>query len=156
MPCTASVCKSTPRSRAELADLRDGLDRADLVVGEHHDTRMVLSVMAFFTSSGSTRPSLVDVEVGDLEALFSRRLQVSSTALCSITVVMMWLPFSRRTRHALEREVVALGGAGGEDDLLRVLRADEERDLLAGDASTASSAVQPKAWLRLAALPNFS
>jgi hypothetical protein len=31
---------------AERADLGDGLDRADLVVGEHHRHRMVLSVMA--------------------------------------------------------------------------------------------------------------
>jgi hypothetical protein len=60
------------------------------------ETRMVLSVMAARRRSGSTT-ALVDVEVGDLEALLLQALAGVEHALCSIFVVMMWLPFSRRT-----------------------------------------------------------
>ena len=45
---------------------------------------------------------------------------MSSTALCSVAAVTMWSPRSRDTPgDALHREVVALGGAAGEDDLAR-------------------------------------
>jgi hypothetical protein len=54
---------------------------------------------------------------------------------------------------ALDGQVVALGGAGGEDDLLGG-GADQLGNLLAR-VSTACSASQPKEWLRLAALPNL-
>ena len=53
--------------------------------------------------------------------------------------------------HALEGEVVALGGAAGEDDLAALAPISPATCSRAG--STASSASRPKAWCRLAALP---
>ena len=58
-------------------------------------TRIVLSVIAAATSSTETRPSGWTGRYVTLQPFFSSRLQVSSTALCSVTWVMMWLPFSR-------------------------------------------------------------
>ena len=83
------------RSLAHRADLGDRLDHADLVVGGHDrdEDRLVgdgrLAVVQIDQAVGLRR------QIGDLEAVAApARLQVSSTALCSVCAVMMWLPLS--------------------------------------------------------------
>jgi hypothetical protein len=101
----------------DLADLLEGWTVPISLLASITLTRMVLSVMAFFTSSGSTRP-LVDAEVGDLEALLLEALARVEDGLVLghrrddvVALVLVELG------HTLEGEVVALGGAAREDDL---------------------------------------
>ncbi len=77
------------------------------------------------------------------------------TALCSVTSVMMWLPFSRymwaapliaRLFDSVAPLVKTISFAVAPISAATCLRA----------TSTASSACHPKEWLRLAALPNRS
>ena len=115
-------------------------------------TRIVLSVIAAVTISGVTMPSFCGRQVRDLEALALEALAGVEHALVlgldGDDVVALLLVEAGR---ALDREVVRLGRARGQDDLLAVA-ADQRRDLLRA-CSTAASAVQPNTWLRLAALP---
>jgi hypothetical protein len=83
---------------------------------------------------------------------FSSFLHVSMTALCSVTHVMMWFPFSRyisatpliaRLFDSVAPLVKMISFGLAPIRSATCLRA----------VSTASSAAQPKAWLRLAALP---
>ena len=93
--CTPSVWKSTPRSRHSFADLRDRLNDADFIVREHDRDQHRLLVDGGLRSSRSIRPSAFTGKYVTRRPDFSRCLHVSSTALCSVTAVMMWLPFSR-------------------------------------------------------------
>ena len=120
------------------------------------EMRMVLSVMACRTSSGLTKPVLSTGRYVTLMPRFvSRAFAVSRTARCSVRPVMIWSPFSRyiSTTPLSARlsdsvaplvKTISLGSAW-------INRASCFRAF-----STASSASHPKAWLRLAALPNFS
>ena len=83
------------------------------------DTRIVLSVIAARTASGSTRPSLSDRQVGDLEALalealagVEHRLVLGLRGDDVVALLLVELG------GALDREVVRLGRARGPDDLL--------------------------------------
>ena len=85
---------------------------------------------------------------------FSRRLQVSRIALCSVAAVMMWLPFSAyisatplsaRLFDSVAPLVKTISFAVAPIRLATCLRA----------FSVASSASQPKLWLRLAELPKM-
>ncbi len=86
---------------------------------------------------------------------FSRCLQVSSTALCSVTAVMMWLPFSRYISATPLIARLSLSVAP-EVKMISFAVAPISFAIRSRDSSTASSATHPKGWLRLAALPNFS
>ena len=128
----ASVWNSTPRSRGRCAPIsRTGCNTPISLLAYMTLTRMVLSVMAARSASRSSRPSRCTGRKVTLEAVLSRRLQVSSTALCSVAAVMMWLPLlGVHLGHALDGQVVGLRGAAGEDDFLGG-RADQLGDLLA-------------------------
>ena len=155
--CTASQWNSTPRSRAHQADLATGCSTP-------------ISLLAAITEIenrlvGDRRAQCLPghqavgthAEVGHGEAVSSAGcLQVSRTALCSVASVMMWSPFGLQgAGDALDGEVVGLGGAAGEDDLFRARRPMSAATCRRA-ASTASSAFQPKACVRLAALPKCS
>ena len=85
---TASLWKSTPRFFADGAQLGDGLNGADLIVGVHdaHERRVL--AQGGLQLGGADEPVLVHIEIGDLKALLSRALIVCSTAWCSNFVVI--------------------------------------------------------------------
>ncbi len=94
MPCTASEWNKTARSRVIFPISSSGCTVPISLFASITLTRIVFSVMAFFTSAGSTRPSFATPRYVTSYPCLSRRLQVSRIALCSVTVVMMWLPLS--------------------------------------------------------------
>jgi hypothetical protein len=119
----------------DRADLGDRLHGADLVVGEHHrdEDRLVGDGSAdVFRVDHAVR---VDRQVGDLVALLLEALAGVEHGLVLdlrrddvVALVLVELC------HALDGEVVRLGGARGEDDLLRVLGAEQRRQALTRDA----------------------
>ncbi len=118
-------------------------------------TRIVLSVIAARNWSRSMSPSFFTGRYVTRKPSFSRRLQVSMTALCSVTAVMMWSPFSRyidaapliaRLSDSVAPLVKTISFALAPMRSATCLR----------PCSTASSASQPYLWLRLAALPKRS
>lgn len=115
-----------------LADLRDGLHRADLVVGEHHADQDGLVGDGLADVVRVDQALAVHLQVGDLVALFLEALAGVEHGLVLDhrgDEVVALVPI--KLGHALEGHVVALGRAGGEHDLFRVLRADKGGDLLA-------------------------
>ena len=120
------------------------------------EMRIVLSVMAFRTSSGLTIPNLsTERYVAVALPLPSNDLTVSSTARCSVDAVIIWSPFSlyisstpliARLSDSVAPLVKTISFGSALISLAICFRA----------LSTASSAAHPKAWLRLAAFPNFS
>ena len=119
-------------------------------------TRIVLSVIAARMASGSTRAFFIDVEVGHLEALALEALAAVEhglvLGLASDDVVALLFV---EVGHTLESEVVTLGRAGGEDDLLAAPGADELRDGAARFFDLLLDA--PTKWMvALAALPKCS
>ena len=118
--CTASVWTSTPRSCAIGRDLRHRLQHANLVVRGHDADEDRASVMAPRSASRSTSPSRPTPRYVTPKPSAVRCLQLSRTALCSVATRddVAALVF-QRVRHALDREVVRLGRAAGEDDLFR-------------------------------------
>ena len=95
-PCTASLWKSTPRSRVILPISASGWIVPISLLANMIVTRTVLSVIALRTSSGSTRPYWSTGRyVTVARPLRSSARQVSRIALCSVTCVMTWLPLSR-------------------------------------------------------------
>ena len=98
------------------------------------DTRIVLSVIALRSASGSTTPiASTGRYVTWASPCFSSRRQGSSTARCSVTVgddVVPLLPV--HLHDALDRQVVGLGPSRGPDELLGIARADQPGQLLAG------------------------
>src|SRR5438128_1282864 len=113
------------------------------------------SQAARFRSSRSISPSFCTGRYVTRYPYFSRRWQASSTALCSVTAVMMWLPFSLYISATPLMARLSLSVAP-EVNMISFAVAPISLAMLSRDCSTAASATHPKAWLRLAALPNFS
>ncbi len=116
---------------ADLADLGQRLDHADLVVHRHHRHDAGVRADRGLQLLEVDEAVLLDRQIGDLEAF---QLQVAAGIQHALMlghhgddVVLLALV---EMRDALEREVVRFGRAGGEDDLLLV-RADDRRDLSA-------------------------
>src|SRR5450432_2908508 len=93
-PCTASMWKSAPRSLTTAPISSTGFTVPISLLASMIETRIVLSVMAARTDSAVTHPSAATGRYVTVKPSFSRRLQVSRTALCSVWAVMMWLPRS--------------------------------------------------------------
>src|SRR2546427_7725481 len=120
------------------------------------EMRIVLSVIASRIASSSTKPSVRTGTYVISKPCRSRRLQTSRLARCSMTVVTMWLPFSRyisttpfiaRLIDSVPPEVKTTSlGSRAPMILASCSRA----------RSTPASASQPNERLRLAAWPNFS
>ena len=115
-----------------LAELGDGLDRADLVVRQHHGdkdglVRDRLAQLLRGDPAELVRRQVVDLETLPLEPLggIQRRLVLGADRDDVIALFLVELS------GALQGQVDALGGARGEDQLLLVA-ADQRRDLLAG------------------------
>ena len=116
---------------ADGADLRDRLHGPDLVVREHdRDQDRLLGDRVPNLLRGDAAV-LIDVEVRDAEALSLQPLAGVEHRLvlgARGDDVVALLPVE--LGHALDGEVVRLGRAGGEDDLL-LASADQAGDLLA-------------------------
>mgnify|MGYP001792476501 CR=1 FL=1 len=93
--CTASVWNNTPRSRAILPISAIGCRTPTSLFAAMMLIRIVRSVMAARSRSRSTRPSRFTGRYVTSKPSFSRCLHVSMTALCSVTTVIRWFPFSR-------------------------------------------------------------
>ena len=153
--CTPSEAKIIPCSLAIFPISCIGFTAPISLLAYMIAIRIVVGRIALRTSSGSTRPSLPTGRYVTSNPCFSRFLQVSSTALCSIAWVMMWLPFSRyisatpliiRLSDSVAPLVKMISFAVAPISEATCWRA----------FSTASSPAQPNEWLRLAAFPNFS
>ena len=136
-PCptawTASVWKRTPFSLQSLPIALIGWRVPISLLAAMIETRIVLSVIASRTCLGVDLAVLSHRQVGDLEALPLEPLAGVEDWPCARSPgddVVALLPV--HLGHALDREVVGLGAAGGEDDLLGIAGADELGDLLAG------------------------
>mmetsp|Transcript_40877 Transcript_40877/g.108166 ORF Transcript_40877/g.108166 Transcript_40877/m.108166 type:complete len:254 (-) Transcript_40877:75-836(-) len=116
---------------AKLADFGDGLDHANLVVCVHHRDQRRLRPNRRLERLEVDEAVCAHRQVGHVEALLLQPAARVEHALVLSDgrddVVLLWMV---ELRHALDRHVVRLGGARGEDDLLRV-GADERRHLLA-------------------------
>jgi hypothetical protein len=114
--------------------------------------RIVLSVTARRRSSRLIRRHL-RLQVGDAVAFFLSRLQVSMTALCSVTHVMMWFPFSR---YISATPLIARLS----DSVAPLVNTTSFAFAPISSATRAASPPPPRlptrGWLRLAALPKCS
>ena len=102
-------------------------------------------------------PVLVGLEVGDVEALLLEVLRTRPAQPCAPpALVMKCLPFA--PVHVEPRPLSARLIASVEPDVKTIsfALAPISEAICSRDLSTASSAFQPYAWLRLAALPNAS
>src|SRR5436305_741233 len=81
---------------AEPADFFNRLKHARFIVGRHdadQDRAIRECVLSWLKSM---KPALPTGREGTRQPIFSRCFQLSRTALCSVTAVTMWLPFSRQ------------------------------------------------------------
>ena len=104
---------------AELADLLDRLERADLIVGRHDADQDGLIGHRLGDLLGGHLAVLVDRQKGDLVAVALEPLARVDDGLVlgHLGDDVVPLLFVHR-RDALDGEIVALGGAAGEDNLL--------------------------------------
>jgi hypothetical protein len=117
----------------ELADLGDGLDGADLVIGEHHRDQDGLRRDGLFELGRVDEPIRPYRDVGDLEALPLEPLaDIHARPLLDRRGDDVVALLSVHLGHALERQVDGLRAPGGEDDLLGIPGADQLGDLVAG------------------------
>ena len=114
------------------------------------EIRIVLSVIAFLTSSTSTRPFGCTGTYVTASPCRSSRLQVSSPARCSIAVVTMWFPFSRYISATPFNARLIASVPPDVNTTSLGSRAPMRRATFARAASTAPSASHPKGWFRLA------
>src|SRR5208283_4413058 len=116
----------------DFADFANRMDGADLVVGVHDRDEHGFVVDGLANLVGIDHPVLVDLEIGDgrlaitlqRAATVEHRLMLGDAGDDVVALILV------KFEHALDREVVRLGGAAGEDDLLG-LAADQRRDLIA-------------------------
>ncbi len=126
------------------------------------ETRMVSSRSAALTMSAVITPSAGGSRNVTSKPSFWSRLQGSSTALCSMALVMMCprhLPepagfFSYI--NAAPRSARLFDSVAPDVKMISLSVAPTTAATCSRAASTAASASQPKLWLRLPGLPNFS
>ena len=129
--CTASVWNSTPRSWQSWPISRTGCSTPISLLAPMIETRIVLSSMARFEIVEIDQAVLLHGQVGDAEAVLLQPLagiehRLVLGRLGDDVVALLAVHLG----HALDGQVVALGGAGGEDDLLGA-GADQLGNLLA-------------------------
>ena len=153
--CAASLWKRTPRARQRAPSAAIGCTRADLALRPDHRDERAGSARARRAPRGRRGPSASTGSTRTATPSRASAAALSDTAGCSIAE---WISTRRRraarAQHALQREVVALGGAAREDDLARLGRADRRRDLLARllDRGLRAPAVHVRAARRVAEL----
>src|SRR5437879_13333890 len=139
----------------DLADLGDRIDYPDLVIGGHDRDQDGLR------GDGAAHVVQVDAavllhrQIGDLEAVLLQALagvqhRLMFDYLGDDVVALLAV----HLRDAFDGQVIRFRGPTGEDDLLGI-GVDQTRYLGAG-VFPASSAPQPKGWVRLAAVPDLS
>ena len=116
---------------AQRADFADRLQHANLVVGGHDRDQDRLVIHGALQVVEIDPAILLHRQIGDAEAVLLQPLAGVEHRLVlgglGDDVIAL---FAVHLGDALDGKVVALGGAGGEDDLLR-RRADQLRNLLA-------------------------
>ena len=118
---------------ADLADLADGLQDADFVVGGHDGDEDGLVVDGALQVFDIDEAVSLYRQIGDaIAVLFEALAGVEDGLVLGDLGDDVVAALAVHLGDALDGEVVALGGAGGEDDLLGG-GADELGDLLAGD-----------------------
>src|SRR5439155_5931707 len=120
------------------------------------EIRMVLSVIALRISSTSMRPSGCTGTYVTSKPCRSSRLPTSSPGRCSMTVVTMWLPFSRYISATPLRARLIASVPPDVKTSSFGSRAPISAASCSRARSTAASASQPNGWLRLAGCPYFS
>ena len=154
--CVASVWNSTPRSRAIRPISRIGWKTPISLLACMTLIRMVWSVMAARSASRSIRPSAPDRQEGDAGSRASPGACRCPAPPCARwPTVMMWLPFSAY----ISATPLMARLSDSVAPLVKTISLGVApiRSAICWRAfSTACSASQPKVWLRLAALPNFS
>jgi hypothetical protein len=117
----------------ELPDGRDVLDRPDLVVGEHHRDQDGLVGDRFADLLHVHETIRLHGHVGHLVALALEPLaHVEPGALLDDGGDDVVALLAIHLGHTLEGEIDRLRAARREDELLRIARADQRRELLAG------------------------
>src|SRR5439155_1387613 len=108
-----------------------------------------------FKSSKLRRPSRWTGRYVTSKPCLSMFLQVSSTVLCSMAWMIMWLPFSRNI-SAMPLIIRLSDSVAPLVKMISFGVALISEAICCRAVSTASSPAHPNEWLRLAALPNFS
>ena len=137
----------------ELADLGDRLHNADLVVREHDGDQDGLVVHRALQVFEVDQTVCLYRQIGDAIAVFLQALAGIEHRLVLGDLgddVIAALPV--HLGDALDGEIVALGRAGGKDDLLG--GGADQLGYLFARLFDGRSASHPKEWLRLAAFPN--
>ena len=99
--------------------------------------------MASFSSFEIDQAVRLHRQIGDPVAMFLQPLAGVQHALCSVTGDDVVALLAIHLGHALDRQVVALGGAAGENDLVGA--GADQLAICARALSTACSASQPNA-----------
>mmetsp|Transcript_20823 Transcript_20823/g.28690 ORF Transcript_20823/g.28690 Transcript_20823/m.28690 type:complete len:420 (-) Transcript_20823:258-1517(-) len=106
---------------AHLPNLLQGLQHADLVVDGHHGDHARVRPQGRRQLLQPDQPVLLHGQVGDLEPLL---LELAAAVQHALVLGLRGdhvpLALAEEPHRALDGEVVALGGARGEHDLLRV------------------------------------
>src|SRR5438552_4329995 len=152
----ASVWKMIPFSLASLPIAATSWIVPISLLANMTEIRMVLSVIALRISSTSIRPSGCTGTYVTSKPWRSSRLATSMPARCSMTVVTMWLPFSRYISATPLRARLIDSVPPEVNTSSLGSRAPMSLASLPRATSTAASASQPNGWLRLAGCPNFS
>ena len=166
---TASVCSGTPYSAATAASSRDRHDGADLVVGPHHrHQRDALGASRERGAQGRRRaparagPTGSEDDLGALvlgEPLGRRPARRGARSRRRASRRAARVGVAPRPVEALDGQVVALGAAGGEDDLGRPRaqrRGDPLARLLDEPARPAARGVQRRGVADVRAAPRPS
>ena len=148
----ASTWKRTPAARQIWPMAATSLTTPISLFTCIRETSRVSSRSASATCSGRMMPSAGGTSQVTSKPWASKWAQVSSTALCSMALVMMWRrdapsarPLMARLSDSVAPEVQTISRGSALSNRATSARA----------ASTASSACQPKVWLREAGLPKL-
>ena len=122
----ASQCKQHAARFADCGDFGQRLDDADFVVGEHHgdEARVVANGVGDFLRiepTGAMAVVLFDVEQRHfVAAACQSRERIEHGLVLGRDADQMIAAAALALGHAADGEVVAFGGAAGEDDFRRI------------------------------------
>ena len=119
--CAASVCTTRAAPRGPAPRLRHGLQHARLVVGVHQSARTSAVLVPERRAASSQAHAALGVHAapGSPPSPGAPAWRTGrAVAGCSMVEVSTWRRLAPSRRGAADGEVVGLGAAGGEEDLL--------------------------------------
>ena len=144
-----------PFARRDFSDRRHRLKHADFVVGVEQGNENGLRRDRLFKRAEVKQAIASHGQIAYAKAqLFEMPAGIEHRAMLRLPSDDVLATRSGALHRAFEGKIDGLGAAAGENDLAE-LCSDGVRHLCAREF-TASSAFQPKEWLRLAALPKAS